>query len=223
MKASGYLLGGGLAWNPTVWGSGAESVEAIELVTAAGERITASATENPDVFWAARGAGSGFFGIVNPLPPQAARPACRHPRLDGRITTARRRARDRRLARAGGGVHRAERRAEPVPRAGAAGYLRAAAADRDGWLCMVTGTAFEDTAEAARAVLAPLADAPVAPLMSPGRGADRLSRRCSMPPAPLAGGRALSRVEATTSDHGPRDLMRAISCRWCGARPRPRR
>ena len=64
VKASGYLLGGGMAWNPTVWGSGAESVEAIELVTAQGDLIKASATENTDFFWAARGAGSGFFGIV---------------------------------------------------------------------------------------------------------------------------------------------------------------
>ena len=53
-----------MAWNPTVWGSGAESVEAIELVTAQGDLIKASATENTDFFWAARGAGSGFFGIV---------------------------------------------------------------------------------------------------------------------------------------------------------------
>jgi FAD/FMN-containing dehydrogenase len=64
VKASGYLLGGGMAWNPTVWGSGAESVEAIELVTAQGDLITASATQNTDFFWAARGAGSGFFGVV---------------------------------------------------------------------------------------------------------------------------------------------------------------
>ena len=57
VKASGYFLGGGMAWNPTVWGSGAESVEAIELVTAQGELIKASETENVDYFWAARGAG----------------------------------------------------------------------------------------------------------------------------------------------------------------------
>ena len=44
--------------------SGAESLEAIELVTAGGELIKASETENADYFWAARGAGPGFFGIV---------------------------------------------------------------------------------------------------------------------------------------------------------------
>ena len=54
VKASGYFLGGGMAWNPTVWGYGAESLEAIELVTAQGTLIRASETENADFFWAAR-------------------------------------------------------------------------------------------------------------------------------------------------------------------------
>src|ERR1041385_8179930 len=39
VKLSGYLLGGGMSWNQGVWGSGAESVEAIELVTAEGKLI----------------------------------------------------------------------------------------------------------------------------------------------------------------------------------------
>src|SRR6476660_687071 len=64
VKLSGYLLGGGMSWNQGVWGSGAESVEAIELVTADGKLITASKDENAEYFWAARGSGSGFFGVV---------------------------------------------------------------------------------------------------------------------------------------------------------------
>jgi FAD/FMN-containing dehydrogenase len=64
VKLSGYLLGGGMSWNHGVWGPGVGSVKAIELITAAGDRITASATENTDYFWAARGAGPGFFGIA---------------------------------------------------------------------------------------------------------------------------------------------------------------
>ncbi|MEO6846141.1 MAG: FAD-binding oxidoreductase [Chthoniobacterales bacterium] len=75
VKLSGYLLGGGLSWNQGVWGHGCESVEAVELVTAEGKRITASKNENTDYFWAACGAGSGFFGValryhlkLHPLP-----------------------------------------------------------------------------------------------------------------------------------------------------------
>lgn len=64
VKISGYLLSGGMAWNHGVWGPGVGSVEAIDIVTADGDMITASADENPDYFWAARGAGPGFFGVA---------------------------------------------------------------------------------------------------------------------------------------------------------------
>jgi FAD/FMN-containing dehydrogenase len=64
VKLSGYLLGGGMAWNQGVWGAGTQSIEAIEMVTAAGAWIRASREEHADLFWAARGAGPGFFGVV---------------------------------------------------------------------------------------------------------------------------------------------------------------
>jgi FAD/FMN-containing dehydrogenase len=41
-----------------------ESVVAVDVVTAAGELVRADATRNTDLFWAARGAGPGFPGIV---------------------------------------------------------------------------------------------------------------------------------------------------------------
>jgi FAD/FMN-containing dehydrogenase len=53
-----------MSWNHGIWGPGVASVEAIEIVDAKGDVITASATENPDYFWAARGAGPGFFGVA---------------------------------------------------------------------------------------------------------------------------------------------------------------
>ncbi len=75
VKLSGYLLSGGMAWNQGVWGTGCGSLEAIDMVTASGEKITASATEHQDYFWAARGAGPGMFAVctryhlkVYPLP-----------------------------------------------------------------------------------------------------------------------------------------------------------
>jgi FAD/FMN-containing dehydrogenase len=64
VKLSGYLLSGGMSWNHGVWGPGVASVEAIEIVDAKGDMITASAVENPDYFWAARGSGPSFFGVA---------------------------------------------------------------------------------------------------------------------------------------------------------------
>ena len=60
----GFLLQGGQGWNCRGWGWAAEHVEAIDVVTAAGELVRASETENADLFWAARGSGPGFFGVV---------------------------------------------------------------------------------------------------------------------------------------------------------------
>jgi FAD/FMN-containing dehydrogenase len=60
----GFLLQGGQGWNARGWGWAAEHVVAIDVVTPAGELVRASETENADLFWAARGAGPGFFGVV---------------------------------------------------------------------------------------------------------------------------------------------------------------
>ena len=60
----GYLLQGGFGWNGRVHGPACMSVEAIDVVTAAGEMVRADASEHPDLYWAARGAGPGFFGAV---------------------------------------------------------------------------------------------------------------------------------------------------------------
>ena len=60
----GYLLQGGFGWNGRVHGPACMSVEAIDVVTAAGELVRADADSHPDLFWAARGAGPGFFGAV---------------------------------------------------------------------------------------------------------------------------------------------------------------
>ncbi|MEU3923383.1 FAD-binding oxidoreductase [Streptomyces sp. NPDC029004] len=60
----GYLLSGGLGWNSGELGPACASVRQIEAVTAAGEVVQCDAEENSDLFWAARGAGPGFFAIV---------------------------------------------------------------------------------------------------------------------------------------------------------------
>ena len=64
VKSSGYLLNGGMSWNMGHWGPACFSVEAIEFVTADGKKVTASAAEHPDLFWAARGCGPGMFAVA---------------------------------------------------------------------------------------------------------------------------------------------------------------
>lgn len=63
----GYTLGGGLSWFARKHGLAVESVRAVELVRADGELVRASATENPDLFWALRGGNAGNFGLVTVL------------------------------------------------------------------------------------------------------------------------------------------------------------
>jgi FAD/FMN-containing dehydrogenase len=60
----GFLLQGGMGWNCRGWGWAAESVDAIQVVTADGDAAWCDATANADLFWAARGSGPGFFGVV---------------------------------------------------------------------------------------------------------------------------------------------------------------
>lgn len=60
----GYLLSGGLGWNSGAWGPACASVIAVDLVTPDGELVRADETQNCELFWAARGAGPGFPGVV---------------------------------------------------------------------------------------------------------------------------------------------------------------
>jgi FAD/FMN-containing dehydrogenase len=60
----GFLLQGGQGWNSRRWGWACENVVAVDVVTADGEHLHASETENPDLLWAARGAGPGYPAIV---------------------------------------------------------------------------------------------------------------------------------------------------------------
>jgi len=60
---SGATLGGGIGWLMGKYGLAIDNVLSIELVTADGQLLKASAEENADLFWGLRG-GGGNFGVV---------------------------------------------------------------------------------------------------------------------------------------------------------------
>lgn len=207
VKASGYFLGGGMAWNPTIWGSGAENVEAIELVTAQGELIKASETENSDYFWAARGSGPGFFGVVTkyylrlyPL-PRAIHGSTYFYSLDDAPAV---------------GTWLGDMAPKISPCIELSQFivqappeLKEKAAAHNGWLCMVTGAAFEDTPEAATAALQSLEGGPIKPLSSSFATPLDFEQLFDASGALWPEG-TRARVEATFSNHSPGEMMQAV-------------
>ena len=59
----GYTLGGGIGWLARKHGLACSHVTAIDAILPSGQRVQASATECPQLFWAMRG-GGGSFAIV---------------------------------------------------------------------------------------------------------------------------------------------------------------
>jgi FAD/FMN-containing dehydrogenase len=82
---AGLTLGGGFGWITRKFGLTIDNLVAADVVTADGKLVTASARDNPDLFWALRG-GGGNFGIVtsfelqlHPLGPEVLSGLLVHP------------------------------------------------------------------------------------------------------------------------------------------------
>ncbi|MGW0712679.1 FAD-binding oxidoreductase [Streptomyces sp. NPDC002643] len=148
----GFLLQGGQGWNARGWGWAAENIVALDVVTAEGELVRADESRNSDLFWAARGAGPGFFGVVTrfhlrtrPLPRHLAHTVHAYP-LD---------LFDEVMTWLHGMHHTVSDLVEIVA-------LTQTPPDRDEPVLLVTGVSMTDTPEEAAEALAPLHAGPYA-------------------------------------------------------------
>lgn len=65
--AAGHALGGGLGAQSRHAGLLSDALTSATVVLPGGQAVTASAAENPDLFWALRGGGGGNFGVTTSL------------------------------------------------------------------------------------------------------------------------------------------------------------
>ena len=71
---TGLALGGGLSFLSGQYGMAVDSFRELEVVLPSGDIVTASATKNPDLFFACKGGGGNAYGVVTKYTVQS-RPA----------------------------------------------------------------------------------------------------------------------------------------------------
>ena len=82
---AGLTLGGGFGWLSRKHGLTVDNLLSADVVTAAGELVRASETDNPDLFWAIRGGGGNFGAVtsfefrLHPVGPQVIAGLIVHP------------------------------------------------------------------------------------------------------------------------------------------------
>jgi FAD/FMN-containing dehydrogenase len=156
---SGFLLNGGLGWNSNAWRPGCFSVQSARVVTADGAVVVADEKKHPDLLWAVRGSGPGFCGVVTRyhlrLQPEPQRitsnfyyyPMSSVDRLASWF--------ERAVARLPEAVEVSVFMMPAPP-----DLTEVAAAD-NGYVCMLSATAFVDSLGEAHAVMAVLDESPV--------------------------------------------------------------
>ena len=196
----GFLLQGGQGWDSRARGWACQSVVGVDVVTADGRLVRADAGQNPDLLWAARGAGPGFPGVVTRFRLQTY-PAPRAMwqdtwtfRLDDTVELL-------------GWLHDVlpglDRRVEPVVAATRLPDvpLRDGAARPDGTVLLLHTTVMADSDAEALALLAPLQDGPLA-----GRELGHVQGRTSV----------LEENAAQTAQN-PEGHRYAVDCTWTDA------
>jgi FAD/FMN-containing dehydrogenase len=157
----GYLMQGGQGWDGRARGWACQSVAGLDVVLADGALVRADASENPDLLWAARGAGPGFPGVVTRfyLQTYQAPRAMWHDtwtfRLDDTVEL---------LSWLHGVLPGLDRRVEPVVAATRLPDvpLHGGKARPDGTVLLLHTTVMADSDSAALTLLAPLRDGPLA-------------------------------------------------------------
>jgi FAD/FMN-containing dehydrogenase len=160
VSLSGFLLNGGLGWNFNGWQPACFSIAAANVVTADGNLVVANEQQNTDLLWAIRGAGPGFFGIVTQYVLQL------YP-APGAIMTSNYYYPLQHATEVGAWAASLARR---LPKeveltiffAPAPPTLAERCRSSNGFVCIVSATAFVDTKSEAAAALGPLESCPAA-------------------------------------------------------------